>query len=246
MGLAIIPGKMDLCKALLGKVSDKFEGGRISINWLEDSFDELLSIHHEVNRGILMPEKSRNLVHVRWLLQLVDFNECGKPSWKSVVLSTLYREIRWATFEWISYTDTDIISCILSGVLANRDMWDAKMSLVVGHDGRCRVPTVAQTRRQVVSAVIGGEDKENLVHEVHISLHRRPSHTSPPTNPNVGSNTEACTTTDDDADTDAHATLDIDVDARGNADILDIWGTLWLLSYSDPNTACIIVLSGGS
>ncbi|MBA0700299.1 hypothetical protein Goari_005605, partial [Gossypium aridum] len=293
-GLAIIPGKVDLCKALLGKVSDKFEGGRISINWFEDNFDELLSIHHEVNQGILMPEKSRNLVHVRWLLQLVDFNECGKPSWKSIVLSTLYQEMRRATvpnmiliggclpllwnhgpsymglpdeledfrllldqrseaeFEWISYTDTDIISCILSGVLANREIWDAKMSLRqrilppprylkelhnvdiwgkndddwAGHNGRCRVPTMAQTHRQVVSAIIEGEDKENLAHEVHISLHRRPSHTSPPTNPNVGSNIEACTTIDDDADADAHATLDIDVDAWGNADIPEIWGTL--------------------
>ncbi|MBA0853570.1 hypothetical protein Goshw_019253 [Gossypium schwendimanii] len=30
--------------------------------------------------GILMPDKSRILVHVRWLLHLVDFSECVKLS----------------------------------------------------------------------------------------------------------------------------------------------------------------------
>ncbi|MBA0872003.1 hypothetical protein Goshw_004504, partial [Gossypium schwendimanii] len=29
-------------------------------------------------RGILMPDKSRNLVHVRWFLHLTDFSECAK------------------------------------------------------------------------------------------------------------------------------------------------------------------------
>ncbi|KAH1047592.1 hypothetical protein J1N35_038376 [Gossypium stocksii] len=38
---AIISGKVDLCRALLGKVLDKFEDGQISINWLEKNFDEL-------------------------------------------------------------------------------------------------------------------------------------------------------------------------------------------------------------
>ncbi|KAK5819446.1 hypothetical protein PVK06_024447 [Gossypium arboreum] len=108
-----------------------------------------------------------------------------------------------------------------------------------GHGGRCQVPVMAQTRKQVVSAVVRGEDKTTSTQEVHISLHRRPSHTSPPTNPNVGSDTRACTATDDDADanTDAHTALDINTNAQGNTDILEIWGTLWLLAYSDPNTA---------
>ncbi|MBA0759492.1 hypothetical protein Gotri_022377 [Gossypium trilobum] len=40
-----------------------------------------------------MPDKSQNLVHVRWLLHLMDFIECRKLSWGSVVLSTLYQEL---------------------------------------------------------------------------------------------------------------------------------------------------------
>ncbi|MBA0870329.1 hypothetical protein Goshw_010962 [Gossypium schwendimanii] len=40
-GSSVVSGKVDICRVLLGKVSDKFEGGRISINWLEKNFDEL-------------------------------------------------------------------------------------------------------------------------------------------------------------------------------------------------------------
>ncbi|KAK5793255.1 hypothetical protein PVK06_034395 [Gossypium arboreum] len=38
----IVLNKVALCRSLLGKVPDKFEGGRISMNWLKDNFDELL------------------------------------------------------------------------------------------------------------------------------------------------------------------------------------------------------------
>ncbi|MBA0779706.1 hypothetical protein Gotri_003920 [Gossypium trilobum] len=38
----IVSNKVTFCRSLLGKVPDKFEGGRISINWLKDNFDELL------------------------------------------------------------------------------------------------------------------------------------------------------------------------------------------------------------
>ncbi|MBA0784400.1 hypothetical protein Gotri_006893 [Gossypium trilobum] len=185
MGLAIIPGKVDLCKALLGKVLDKFEGGRISINWLEDNFDELLSIHHELEICCLIHIIPRDAsghgteYDIDWRLSalaaVLDLVVTTVSTWNHGLsymglpdeledFRLLLDQRTEAEFEWISYTDIDIISCILSGVLANREMWDAKMSLVV-HDGRCRVPTVAQTRRQVVSAVIGGEDKENLAHE---------------------------------------------------------------------------------
>ncbi|MBA0669454.1 hypothetical protein Goklo_024771, partial [Gossypium klotzschianum] len=32
-----------------------------------------------------MSELSRNLVHLRWLLKLVDFRAVGKLSWRSTV-----------------------------------------------------------------------------------------------------------------------------------------------------------------
>ncbi|KAH1107973.1 hypothetical protein J1N35_011741, partial [Gossypium stocksii] len=47
--------------------------------------------------GLLMSDKSRNLVHLRWLLKLVDFREAGELSWGSVVLAKLNRKMCWAT-----------------------------------------------------------------------------------------------------------------------------------------------------
>ncbi|MFQ6649533.1 hypothetical protein Gotur_022676 [Gossypium turneri] len=41
----------------------------------------------------LMPNLSRNLVHLRWLLKLVDFRAAGKFSWVFAVLATLFREM---------------------------------------------------------------------------------------------------------------------------------------------------------
>ncbi|MBA0878010.1 hypothetical protein Goshw_030191 [Gossypium schwendimanii] len=40
-----------------------------------------------------MPDLSRNLVHLRWLLKLVNFRAAGELSWRSAVLATLYREM---------------------------------------------------------------------------------------------------------------------------------------------------------
>ncbi|MBA0877863.1 hypothetical protein Goshw_017630 [Gossypium schwendimanii] len=44
-------------------------------------------------RGYLMPNLSRNLVHLRWLLKLVDFRVANEFSWGSVMLATLYWEM---------------------------------------------------------------------------------------------------------------------------------------------------------
>ncbi|MBA0826529.1 hypothetical protein Goarm_011371 [Gossypium armourianum] len=44
-----------------------------------------------------MPNLSRNLVHLRWLLKLVDFRVAGELSWGSAMLAILYREMCEAT-----------------------------------------------------------------------------------------------------------------------------------------------------
>ncbi|MBA0709372.1 hypothetical protein Golax_024409 [Gossypium laxum] len=44
-----------------------------------------------------MPNLSRNLVHLRWLLKLIDFRVAGKLSWGSAMLAILYREMCGAT-----------------------------------------------------------------------------------------------------------------------------------------------------
>ncbi|MBA0630559.1 hypothetical protein Godav_002645 [Gossypium davidsonii] len=40
-----------------------------------------------------MSNLSRNLIHLRWLLKLVDFRAVGEFSWGFAVLVTLYREM---------------------------------------------------------------------------------------------------------------------------------------------------------
>ncbi|MBA0636302.1 hypothetical protein Godav_000083 [Gossypium davidsonii] len=51
----------------------------------------------EMIGGSLMSDLSRNLIHLRWLLKLVDFRATDKLSWGFAVLATLYREMCRAT-----------------------------------------------------------------------------------------------------------------------------------------------------
>ncbi|MBA0853952.1 hypothetical protein Goshw_024309 [Gossypium schwendimanii] len=47
----------------------------------------------EMIGGSLMPDLSRNLVRLMWLLKLIHFRAAGKFSWGSAVFATLYREM---------------------------------------------------------------------------------------------------------------------------------------------------------
>lgn len=89
----------DVRKKLLGKVSKTICGARIDMNWLRKNFGQLNEDSTQVQReqqarvyilliikGVLMPDKSRNLVHLRWLLKHVNFREAGKLSWWLAVL----------------------------------------------------------------------------------------------------------------------------------------------------------------
>ncbi|KAG8474383.1 hypothetical protein CXB51_034142 [Gossypium anomalum] len=80
------------------------------MGWLRDKFSEPGNDSTEVKRiryarayilemigGYLMPDLSRNLVHLRWLLKLVDFRSTGEFSWGSAMLATLYQEMCGAT-----------------------------------------------------------------------------------------------------------------------------------------------------
>ncbi|KAH1091469.1 hypothetical protein J1N35_018726 [Gossypium stocksii] len=91
---------------MLGKAPNKIESGLISTNWLkkifnklpDDAMEEVICLYARafimrLIGGILMPNKSRNLVHIRWPLHLMDFSEWAKLNWESAMLSTLYREL---------------------------------------------------------------------------------------------------------------------------------------------------------
>lgn len=64
---------------------DKFSGSRIEMKWLKDNFSHLDNSSSVVELqqlartfilrlidGLLMPNKSQNLVHLRWPQQLID------------------------------------------------------------------------------------------------------------------------------------------------------------------------------
>ncbi|MBA0788204.1 hypothetical protein Gotri_028155, partial [Gossypium trilobum] len=99
-----------VCYDLLGAILDNIYGGRIKMGWLRDTFPEPRNDSTEVERiryapayilemigGYLMSNLLQSLVHLRWLLKLVDFRAAGELSWGSAVLSTLYREMCEAT-----------------------------------------------------------------------------------------------------------------------------------------------------
>ncbi|MBA0866835.1 hypothetical protein Goshw_024872, partial [Gossypium schwendimanii] len=81
----------DVCQQLLRRVPETIFGAWIDMNWLIKNFNELNEDSTEVQReqhaqvyilmiigGLLIPDKSRNLVHLRWLLKLVNFRKVGE------------------------------------------------------------------------------------------------------------------------------------------------------------------------
>ncbi|MBA0644109.1 hypothetical protein Goklo_028319 [Gossypium klotzschianum] len=80
------------------------------MGWLEENFKRIDTFASDIEKeqvvrtfilrlivGLLMPNKSQNLVHLRWLLLLVDLKEAGHVRQESVVLAILYREMYQAT-----------------------------------------------------------------------------------------------------------------------------------------------------
>ncbi|MBA0634051.1 hypothetical protein Godav_029529 [Gossypium davidsonii] len=82
-----------VCYELLGAILENINGGRLEMGWLQDTFlepdddsTELEKIRYarayilQIIGGYLMSDLSRNLVHLRWLLKLVDFRAAGEFS----------------------------------------------------------------------------------------------------------------------------------------------------------------------
>ncbi|MFQ6622896.1 hypothetical protein Gotur_001891 [Gossypium turneri] len=77
------------------------------MRWLDDNFQTIEASTSDVEKeqsarafilrlmgDLLMPDKFRNLVHLKWLLQLVNLREAGRLSWRSAVLATLSEDLR--------------------------------------------------------------------------------------------------------------------------------------------------------
>ncbi|MFQ6626022.1 hypothetical protein Gotur_005849 [Gossypium turneri] len=95
-----------VCYELLVAIPNNINGGRNEMSWLRYTFLEPDDDSTELERlryarasilkiigGYLMSDLSRNLVHLRWLLKLVNFRAAGEFSWGSAVLGILYREM---------------------------------------------------------------------------------------------------------------------------------------------------------
>ncbi|KAG8483320.1 hypothetical protein CXB51_022553 [Gossypium anomalum] len=132
-------------------------GGQIEIAWLRRNFATLDEDSTKIEREryarayilqiievILMSNKLRNLVNLRWLLKLIDFRGVSELSWRwnhgpsYVGLPTKLQDI-WllldqrskVEFEWTPYEDPAIQEVILEEFFVNPNIWHMKVSLVV-------------------------------------------------------------------------------------------------------------------
>ncbi|MBA0634134.1 hypothetical protein Godav_029371, partial [Gossypium davidsonii] len=88
--------------------------------------------------GYLMPDLSRNIVHLRWLLKLVNFTAVGKFSLGSAVLATYtgrcvgqHHQIKSKSeFQWTPYEDSAIQTVILDEFFQNPNIWHVKVPFV--------------------------------------------------------------------------------------------------------------------
>ncbi|KAG8489390.1 hypothetical protein CXB51_017473 [Gossypium anomalum] len=73
-------------------------GSASSTDWGAICYELLGAILDKLTEvGSRWDDLSRNLVHLRWLLKLVDFRTADELSWGSAVLATLYKEMCRAT-----------------------------------------------------------------------------------------------------------------------------------------------------
>ncbi|MBA0648088.1 hypothetical protein Goklo_015874, partial [Gossypium klotzschianum] len=135
-GSAIVLGKVTLYQSLLGKALKKFEGER------ETELGVCCIIY------LILGDVSGHATKCginRWLFALaavvglvvtiISTWNYG-PSYLSLPkdledIRLLLDQRSEAEFEWMSYANTDVISCIPLKVLRNRQMWDAKVPLIV-------------------------------------------------------------------------------------------------------------------
>ncbi|MBA0728886.1 hypothetical protein Golax_023200 [Gossypium laxum] len=97
LGLLVVKGPVvsadwsATCEQLLGNVPNKFSCSWIKMRWLEDNFEHIKTSVSDIEkeqftqgfilrliRGPLILDKSRNLVHLMWLLLLANLKEAGQ------------------------------------------------------------------------------------------------------------------------------------------------------------------------
>ncbi|MBA0749331.1 hypothetical protein Gogos_003276 [Gossypium gossypioides] len=208
MGSRIISDKVTTYQSMLGKVPNKFNSGRILINWLEDNFDELLKDLKDRKEEVSFNRWLSTPTAVVGLVATIIFTSQGdRPiydligdKWNHgssyVGLPEVLEDIRLlldqllsAEFEWMSYTDIDVISYILLKVLRNRWMRDANVPFIVYatveiHESdrvlrqfgwRQRIPSPPQDLKDLHKMDMRGKDNIDwsVGHKVHIEVCNR-------------------------------------------------------------------------
>ncbi|KAH1055914.1 hypothetical protein J1N35_033979 [Gossypium stocksii] len=107
-GSVVIGNWSGICEQLLGKVSEKFFGGRIEMKWLQHNFQDLDGSFSPLER----------VQHARaYILRLIK--------------GFLMLDKSLALFEWTPYFDPRIRECISSEFLVNPNIWHVKVPLIV-------------------------------------------------------------------------------------------------------------------
>ncbi|MFQ6639389.1 hypothetical protein Gotur_016361 [Gossypium turneri] len=95
----------------------------------------------KIIRGYLMSDLSRNLVHLRWLLKLIDFKAAGEFSWVSAIqnrrltiTTTIMGSVSLSIFTSSSgppiYILTHNETVVLDEFFQNLNIWHVKVLLV--------------------------------------------------------------------------------------------------------------------
>ncbi|PPS11397.1 hypothetical protein GOBAR_AA09245 [Gossypium barbadense] len=120
MGSTVVPGKEDLCETFLGKVSNRFYGGRIHIKWLETNFKDLSKdapdvVKEQYARAFIFrwnhgPSYVRLPEQLEDILLKKEFLPMCKPSFSSN--TTTYLEY----FSWFRVTSKPYLLSVERGV----------------------------------------------------------------------------------------------------------------------------------
>ncbi|KAG8481336.1 hypothetical protein CXB51_026289 [Gossypium anomalum] len=181
-GSVVIPSKKDFSEAFLGKLSNKFYSGRIDTKWLETNFKYLptdtpdivkeqyaQTFIHRLIGGILMLDKSQNLVHIShgpgggYLFYV--------PSEQPIYVSISDKETNFAVTArhksiaqaGSTREEQQELARLPQGVYrhlgsSDRILTHPQAFFLIEHDDLFGVHTLVQSSRQVVSTIGGGEE----------------------------------------------------------------------------------------
>ncbi|KAG8481755.1 hypothetical protein CXB51_026613 [Gossypium anomalum] len=182
-----------VCYELLGAIPDYINGGQIQMGWLRDTFPESDNDSTELERiryarayileiigGSLMPDLSRNLVHLRWLLKLVDFRAADEELGVCRVGKVVQGNVRCDATEQSQNRRLSITTAIMGTVSLSIFTFSSGPSIYISTNNEvepfgelCRNtqlsrrytasirPTIGYTNDQAIRAVIPDEYFQN-------------------------------------------------------------------------------------